>query len=69
MEAPGKCISVVIGFLFIAAPAAMTTVRAGQTSEVVSPPLKEYRIVRSVSEDAQGCIDCHAEHDKGIVAD
>ncbi|MHC4439453.1 MAG: multiheme c-type cytochrome, partial [Planctomycetota bacterium] len=42
---------------------------AEQTSQIVRPPLKEYRIVRSISEDAQRCIDCHAIENKGIVAD
>jgi hypothetical protein len=53
----------VIGFTIVAA------VRAQETSPIVPPQLKEYRIVRSVSEDAQRCIDCHAVQSKGIVAD
>ncbi len=46
-----------------------TSVRAEQPSQMSPPPLKEYRIVRSVSEEAQGCISCHADQSKGIVAD
>src|SRR4030042_3746446 len=53
----------VIGFAIVA------TVRAEETSQIVSPFLKEYRIVRGVSEQAQGCIDCHAVESRGIVAD
>ena len=37
----------VLGFGIVAA------VRAEDTSQIVSPPLKEYRIIRSVSQDAQ----------------
>jgi len=35
------------------------------------PPLqlKEYRIERAISESAKGCIECHAEQTRGIVAD
>lgn len=55
--------------LWAVALAMPTAVRAEQTSSVASPPLKEYRIVRSVSKDAQGCIECHAEQSEGIVAD
>ncbi|MHC4750145.1 MAG: multiheme c-type cytochrome, partial [Planctomycetota bacterium] len=64
-----KCALVVFAWTFGAAPAITTTVRAEQTSQAVSPPLKEYRIVRSVSKHAQECIDCHADQNKGIVAD
>ena len=46
-----------------------STIQAGQTSQMSSPPLKEYRIIRSISEEAQGCIDCHATQNNGIVAD
>jgi hydroxylamine dehydrogenase len=53
----------VIGFAIVA------TVRAEETTQIVSPLLKEYRIVRGVSEQAQGCIDCHAVESRGIVAD
>jgi hypothetical protein len=44
-------------------------IRAGESSQATSPPLKEYRIVRSVSKDAQDCIDCHVKLNRGIVAD
>jgi len=40
-----------------------------QSSQPGSPQLKEYRIDRSVSEDARECIDCHAKENRGIVAD
>ena len=38
-------------------------------AEAAMPTLKEYRIERHVSNDARGCIDCHAKISKGIVAD
>jgi len=56
-------------YVCVFALAIVAAAYAEQTSQIVSPPLKEYRIVRSVSEDAQRCIDCHAIESKGIVAD
>jgi len=47
----------------------VTTVQGEQTPQIVPPALKEYRIVRSVSEDARKCIDCHAVESRAIVAD
>ena len=44
-------------------------VGAEQAAPAVAPSLKEYRIVRSVSPEAQACIQCHAEQNGGIVAD
>ncbi len=41
---------------------------AAVIAEVV-PALKEYRIERSVSAEAKACIDCHADQNKGIIAD
>jgi hydroxylamine dehydrogenase len=55
--------------VFIIALTITPTVQAQQTSQAASPSLKEYRIVRSVSKDAQECVDCHAEKSKGIVSD
>jgi len=55
-------------FTFAIGLAIVAAVRAEETSQIVSPPLKEYRIVRSVTEGAQRCIDCHAIESKGIVA-
>ena len=55
--------------LFFTAILLPTTVQAGQESQMSSPALKEYRIVRSISEEAQGCIGCHATQSNGIVAD
>jgi len=59
----------VLGLFFAALTLMSTTVRAEQTSQMSPPPLKEYRIVRSISQEAQGCIGCHAIENKGIVAD
>jgi len=53
-------------FTFVIVLAIVVAVRAEETSPIVLPPLKEYRIVRSVTEDAQRCIDCHAVESKGI---
>jgi len=41
----------------------------GTTESLVMPDLKEYRIERSISDQAQKCIDCHSELESGIVAD
>ncbi|MDT8303612.1 MAG: multiheme c-type cytochrome, partial [Sedimentisphaerales bacterium] len=41
----------------------------GNTESLIMPDLKEYRIERSISEEAQKCIDCHSKLDPGIVAD
>ena len=43
--------------------------RAEQASGVDSPQLKEYRIDRTVSKDAEECRDCHAKESSGLVAD
>ena len=60
---------VVFACAFVVGLAITTNVQAEETSNITSLSLKEYRIVRSVSKDAQKCIDCHAEENKGIVAD
>ena len=41
----------------------------GTSESLVLPDLKEYRIERSISEEAQKCIDCHSKLELGIVAD
>ncbi|MCH7556798.1 MAG: hydroxylamine oxidoreductase [Planctomycetes bacterium] len=69
METLKKYAFVFLVRTFVITLAITTTVQAEQASQAASPSLKEYRIVRSVSENAQGCIDCHAEKSKGIVAD
>jgi len=38
-------------------------------SQMPDPPLKEFRITRTISESAKGCVECHAEQSRGIVAD
>ena len=50
--------------LFIEAALAQVT-----TESLVLPDLKEYRIERTISEEAQKCIDCHSKLEPGIVAD
>jgi hypothetical protein len=48
----------------------LTAVWAGTSTDEPPPlTLKEYRIERSVSEEAQLCIDCHSKLKPGIVAD
>jgi len=42
---------------------------AQSESELPELQLKEYRIERGISEKAKGCIQCHAEQSKGLVAD
>jgi hypothetical protein len=42
---------------------------AQSKAEVPELKLKEFRIERGISEEAQGCIQCHAEQSKGLVAD
>lgn len=69
METLKKYAFVFLVQTFVITLAITTTVQAEQISQAASPSLKEYRIVRSVSENAQECIDCHAEKSKGIVAD
>jgi nitrate/TMAO reductase-like tetraheme cytochrome c subunit len=69
METLKKNALIVLAWASVVGLAITTIVRAEQASQVAPPPLKEYRIVRSVSQDAQGCIECHAEQNEGIVAD
>ncbi len=45
------------------------TIGQEQSKEFTATRLKEYRIDRTVSEDARKCIDCHTEVSSGIVAD
>jgi hypothetical protein len=62
----------VLPILVIALVIGMTitpAVWAEQSSQIDAPQLKEYRIDRSISEDAKECIDCHAKESSGIVAD
>ncbi|MHC4325223.1 MAG: multiheme c-type cytochrome, partial [Planctomycetota bacterium] len=69
METSERSASKVLVFVSVIGLTIVGSVQAQETSPIVPPQLKEYRIVRSVSEDAQKCIDCHAIESKGIVAD
>lgn len=40
-----------------------------QDATMTTPSMKVYRIERNISEQAQACIDCHAESTPGLVAD
>lgn len=62
----------VLAILVIALVICMTITPAvwtEQSPQMALPQLKEYRIDRTVSEDARECIDCHAKESRGIVAD
>ncbi|MHC4735057.1 MAG: multiheme c-type cytochrome [Planctomycetota bacterium] len=70
MKSPKNVALVVLTWALVIELTITTAVRAEQTSATASPPqLKEYRIDRSVSEDAKECIECHAKESRGIVAD
>jgi hypothetical protein len=45
------------------------SIAASVWAEPGPPHLKEYRIDRSISEDARKCIDCHSKTTTGLVAD
>src|SRR3990167_2501835 len=57
----------------LAVVVSLSLVRISIAAEPNSQPpplqLKEYRIERAISESAKGCIECHAEQTRGIVAD
>ena len=53
----------------IACSALVPCARAQADSQPSAPQLKVYRIERGISESAKGCIECHAEQSRGIVAD
>ena len=57
-------VSMIALVLWTACPAV-----GAERPSAVTPPLKEYRIERGVSEDAAECIECHAKESGGIVAD
>ncbi len=61
--------SIILSWICIVVPTITTAGYAEQTSTAIQPSLKEYRITRSVSEEAQACIECHAGINEGIVAD
>ena len=52
METLKRITLAVFMWFFTSALLITTTVRAEQASQMTSPPLKEYRIVRSISEEA-----------------
>jgi uncharacterized protein with PIN domain len=56
-------------FITLALVLSFTDLCAENATETKLPQLKEYRIERQVTPDAQECIDCHAKESKGIVAD
>ena len=47
----------------------ITIVWAEQDSKIIPLAVKEYRIERNVSEDANSCIQCHSAGTPGLVAD
>ncbi|MBN2136479.1 MAG: hypothetical protein JW720_01595 [Sedimentisphaerales bacterium] len=56
-------------FLLVVSIALSVAAGAEAGSVAAMPGLKEYRIERGLSEEGRGCIECHAEQTKGIVAD
>jgi hydroxylamine dehydrogenase len=60
-------ILVVVGSLVLLLDIVALAETASEGSVV--PGLKEYRIERSISREAQKCIDCHSEINPGIVGD
>ena len=69
MDRSKRNVLLVIAWFCVVALEVSAIVRAEQAAPAVAPSLKEYRIVRSVSQEAQACIECHAEQNGGIVAD
>ena len=63
MKSPGIFAVTVLAAIFITEMTTSSAIYAQQ------PPLKEYKIDRVVSPTAKACIQCHAEQNKGIVAD
>lgn len=64
-----KSVLIVFAYVFIILLFFTINLHAQQSSQTTTPSLKEYRIVRGISKEAQGCIDCHAKESMGIVSD
>ncbi|MCF7956437.1 MAG: hydroxylamine oxidoreductase [Phycisphaerae bacterium] len=58
-----------LNLLFCVLITVMTSAAFGEGENLNAPQVKTYRIERKISEEGQGCIDCHAEQSKGMVAD
>lgn len=58
-----------LGILLYILTSVITSASFGFGNDINAPQVKTYQIVRKITEEAQGCIDCHAEENKGIVAD
>jgi hydroxylamine dehydrogenase len=69
MEAQRKTSLIMVALVWFIMSTFTTVIRANEPSQPVAPQLKEYRIDRSISEDARRCIECHAQESRGIVAD
>ena len=64
-----KIVAIVVSiniFTFIAATVAADTAQESKSSQL---QLKQYRIDRNVSKEAKRCVDCHSQHNSGVVAD
>ena len=64
-----KKAGLIIAWLWVVVSAGPTVVLAQESSQPDAPQLKVYRIERSISKDAQKCLDCHSKLHPGIVAD
>jgi hypothetical protein len=69
MESQRNTSLIIVVLVWFIASTIATVTWANEPSQPDAPQLKEYRIDRSVSEDAKKCIDCHAKESRGIVAD
>ena len=69
MESQRKTSLIIVVLVWFITSTFTTVTRANEPSHPVAPQLKEYRIDRSISEDAKECIECHAKESRGIVAD
>ncbi|UCG57442.1 MAG: hypothetical protein JSU70_21565 [Phycisphaerales bacterium] len=68
MTTSGRSSYCAIAWAFVVGLAGVAAV-AKETSQVELPPPKEYRIIRTIPEEAQRCISCHATLNGGMVAD
>ncbi len=60
----------IITVMLVTVAVALSSVMAfAQEEGTVDIQLKEFRIVRQISEDARECIECHSDNSRGIVAD
>jgi hypothetical protein len=69
MESQRKTSLIIVVLVWLIISAIAPATRANEPSQPDAPQLKVYRIDRNISEDAKGCIECHAQQNRSIVAD